>query len=347
MLVPTSSLQTIAYQLDSAAESFRKKKVLITGSSGFIGNWLSQGLSYLNEHLGLDMELIFLSRKIDSNFRENISKYKTRSITFIETDLTNDNFSQIQVLKNLDFVFHTATTLTNLEAQIRNSVAGFAILGTSKLINVIRASQEPPVFIHLSSGAVYGHHSSESGLISEDTKFDKNVDLSSYGYAKRQIEDLVISASKEGLIVGTNPRLFSFFGPSLPLDIHFAIGNFVGNAISGKNIQVTGSPNSSRSYLYVGDLVRKLLLLSIKPTAETIHIGSAKPINMLALASTVKEVVNDKIEVELTNLNTKANHYVPSVRKSNLYLEDYSEISLSEGLQIWKQWLLDENISGG
>ena len=342
MLVPTSDLHTITSQLANVSECFRNKKVLVTGSSGFIGNWLSHGLSHLSMSLGLQIELVFLSRKIDDDFKKSISRYGNKKNTFIEADLSSDNLFQFKALNNLDFVFHTATTLTNLEAQISTSVAGFAVSGTSNLIDVIKYSQKPPVFIHLSSGAVYGHHSSEPISISENTELKKTESLSSYGSTKREIEELVTAASKAGIVIGSNPRLFSFFGPFLPLDAHFAIGNFIGKAINGNDIQLTGNPNSSRSYLYAGDLVRKLILLSIRPTSRTIHIGSDNRISMLALASTVRGIINDEIEVKLTDLSVKANHYVPSVKRSNEYLEDYSEVSLIEGLIIWKQWLLEE-----
>jgi dTDP-glucose 4,6-dehydratase len=345
MLVPINDLETITHQLTDISGFFHRKRILITGSSGFIGSWLSQGLSHLSISLNLEIELIFLSRKIDDKFKQSIFQIGVKNCVFIETDLSNNNLYQFESLMNVDFVFHTATTVTNLNTQLSDSAIKNAISGTENLISVIRSSEKPPVFIHLSSGAVYGNHSGDPKSTPENTKLSKATTLNSYGSIKIAIEAVVNNASSSGIIIGTNPRLFSFFGPLLPTNTHFAIGNFVGDAIHGKNIELTGSPNSSRSYLYVGDLIRKLILLSIRPTTKIIHIGSKNRINMLDLALTVKSIVNNQVDVDVSNFRAEANHYVPAVEKSNSYLEDYSEISLAEGLLEWKEWLIAGKIN--
>jgi hypothetical protein len=63
---------------------------------------------------------------------------------------------------------------------------------------------------------------------------------------------------------------------------------------------------------------------------------------MAELATSVKKVINEKIDIKLLNADIPSNHYVPSVEKSNLYLDDYSEISIPEGLFEWKNWLLSK-----
>ena len=341
-LVPTRDLQDISNQLSGISESFRRKRILITGSSGFIGNWLSQSLSSFSAEFDLDLELIFVSRRIDDSFRNNIVRLGNKNNVFIESDLSSKNLSEFECFENLNLVFHAATTVTKLESKISDLDMKFATAGTSNLINLISASKAPPVLVHLSSGAVYGLHSSNPKLLSENSERGEVQNLSSYGQIKQQIEDLVNAASNSGLVMGSNPRLFSFFGPLLSLNTNFAIGNFVGNAINGRDIELTGNPNSSRSYLYIADLIRKLLLLSHKPTSDTIHLGSRNKINMAELATSVKKVINEKIDIKLLNADIPSNHYVPSVEKSNLYLDDYSEISIPEGLFEWKNWLLSK-----
>lgn len=91
---------------------------------------------------------------------------------------------------------------------------------------------------------------------------------------------MVLKAYCEGVVKGTNPRLFNFFGPGLPLKSHFAIGNFVHDALNENQIKVTGSLETMRSYLYISDLVIQLFALSTKPTLDVLHIGSKSSINL-------------------------------------------------------------------
>ena len=339
MLVPTSDLENVTSQLLERSGNLGGKRILITGSSGFIGSWLSHGLAHLSANLNLDLELIFLSRNINDEFRKSIFKIGNAKNEFIETDLSIDNLTEFNSLKNTDIVFHTATTVKKLETQFSEMEERRIVSATTNLIDAIKDSKKSPVFIHLSSGAVYGHHSNNPDLISENPQFSRDNRISSYGSIKIQIEELVNAASSAGIVIGSNPRLFSFFGPLLPLQAHFAIGNFVDKAIQGKDIELTGNPESSRSYLYATDLVRKLIILSNRPTLNTVHIGSKNRISISDLALTVKKNINNKVKVNSLNLHLEANHYVPSVEESNKYLNDSSEISLDEGLLTWKKWL--------
>ena len=79
-----------------------------------------------------------------------------------------------------------------------------------------------------------------------------------------KIEELILKANSAGIIKGSNPRLFTFYGQGLALNSHFAIGNFIYGALTKGFIEVNGSLETVRSYLYMTDLVVQLFSLLIK-----------------------------------------------------------------------------------
>jgi nucleoside-diphosphate-sugar epimerase len=202
---------------------------------------------------------------------------------------------------------------------------------TNKTIqNVSRHSV--PRFIHLSSGAVYGETARKKRLIGTLTPTESYENLDSYGRIKLKIEELVREATRKGQILGGNPRLFSFYGPGLSLDIQFAISSFVKSAESGMSIHITGNPATERAYMYPTDLISELLKCVDSPSIQTIHIGGSTILSMHELAEFVAKVWNVEIETPKEVLS-EPNFYSPEVSQVG------KSVEMSEGLTRWKNWL--------
>ena len=205
-------------------------------------------------------------------------------------------------------------------------------------MEIIKSTGSVPNFINLSSGAVYESPSNYYRFPEINSPLIDSVPLTLYGKLKLKMEQLVINADTEGVVIGSNPRLFTFFGHGLPLNSHFAIGNFVQSAAMANKIEVTGSIHTVRSYLYITDLVIQLLSLLTKPTLNTLHIGGAAPITIGELASKVSAHFNN-CPIVASSEEAQPNYYLPEVENTVEYLGVSEKISLDTGLKRWKESL--------
>ena len=149
---------------------------------------------------------------------------------------------------------------------------------------------------------------------------------------------MVVKGSKNGKLNGSNPRLFSFIGPHLPINYTFAIGEIVSKAIEKKKIIINGNLTSTRSYMYPTDMVTWILSILVKPTIETIHIGSEYAIQMKQLAETVNYIF-EGVGVDSIQSVESPNHYVPQTFQTRQKYNLNESVSLKQGLERWKSWL--------
>jgi len=195
----------------------------------------------------------------------------------------------------------------------------------------------------VSSGAVYGKQPPEMTHIPETyhgspDPMDPN---SAYGEGKRVGELLCAVARQEHGLEATIARCFAFVGPHLPLDAHFAIGNFIRDVMKGEPIRVkNGSPY--RSYLYAADLAAWLWTILFKGVAcHPYNVGSDQEIVIGDLAHTVATTLHGYVapfSTSAPSLNFSASRYAPSVRLSQSSLGLNVWIPLGEAIQrtfIW------------
>ena len=314
-------------------------KFLILGASGFIGSWITQTLLYANEKLNLNLKVTAVCRSKEKFF-SRVSFTEGLNLNLIKGDLNEIDIESLPIDKSFEYILHTATSTTANLGDSRESLLSSAI-GTRNIIEYLRGQEKISKFVHLSSGAVYGKlaqnklHVEESQIIGDS--------LDEYALCKLNIEKLIAEASDQGVIFGSNPRLFAFYGPHLPTDAHFAIGNFMHDAKYNKKIIVKGNPNTTRSYLYPTDLVSWILALWLNPPNYVTHIGSSKSITIRALANSVSKVYGG-VPIVFENPNQEESHYVP---KTEIIEKNYGvsqKVSLDEGLVRWKNWL-ENNLS--
>ncbi len=322
-----SDLSEISARAEACQESFKNSRVLILGVNGFIGSWLRSSLLHLNKEYGLNLAITGIVRKQKMKTEIKVDSY--HELTFHQWQALNEESRRVT------HVFHCATSAWRPEGAINldvNKVVDF----TESVIHEVSRYGLAPKFIHLSSGAVYGQSARKLGLVSVSTPEEDYLNLDSYGRVKIEIEDAVRAATRRGLILGSNPRLFSFFGPGLPLEAPYAITSFIYSAMKSEKIKINGNPYTERTYLYPTDLVIQLMRVAMSPTLDVIHIGGSEKHTMQSIAEQVTCFWRANIEV-LNEGDEEPNFYNPEV------LNSPDEVNLFDGLSRWHKWLSKVN----
>ena len=272
--------QDIAAQADVLAPAWAKlagARIFMTGGTGFIGRWMLEALL----RSGADIEATVLSRN-PRRFAE-ASPHLAGRINLVEGDVTGFEIRGA----GFTHVIHGATDASAaLTASDPHRMFATIVDGTRRILELARACPGAR-FLFMSSGAVYGTQPPDLTHVGEDWMGapDTRDPASAYGEGKRAAETLcAIYARQYGLDIVT-ARIFALLGPMLPLDIHFAAGNFIRDAIAGHPIRVASSGEAVRSYLYAADLGAWLwAMLAHAAPGAVYNCGSEQAISIAGLA---------------------------------------------------------------
>lgn len=249
---------------------------LVTGGTGFVGK------AAIRKLLELGFSLTALGRSPRPLWLD-------ASVRYVEHDI----LQPIEFRDDFEFVIHAATSASaTLNHESPLEMFNTCIEGMRNVISLCETMKSPPRVLFTSSGGVYGEM--PSSLISFEERcgvaapsFSVN---SSYAEGKRAAEFLLADASHRGVCEGVVARLFSFSGTQLPLDRHFALGNFVRDATALQQITIRGDGTAIRSYMDEQDLGDWLSVILTKgATGALYHVGSERAISIRDVAHLVAD----------------------------------------------------------
>ncbi len=297
------------------------KKLLITGGTGFVGKNLTDAVLKFNESSSAPIDLTILSRNPKSS-----KYYKSIGI---------DVSKPFNLKEPFDYVIHAATS-ASVENQSFLECLEVAINGLQNIFNAL-AGKKQVNFLLVSSGAVYGAVDSSIDLISETIIFNGPFydSQNPYGTAKRVSELYALSDLTPSNISVKIARGFAFSGKHLPIDQHFAIGNFIRDGLRNGPIKVKGSGAPLRSYMDAEDMVNWIFTILAKGKAQEIYnLGSDQKIYIKDLAFKVASMF-DKVDVVIERpdlIEDTRNQYVPSIKKAKEHLGLNITIGLEESI---------------
>jgi nucleoside-diphosphate-sugar epimerase len=335
-LPPVSSVD-LDHVLDHTRDlwdELRGERIFVTGGTGFFGCWLLESFIWAVEQLKLDTQAFVLTRTPEA-FRQKVPHLAGyRSITLVQGDVRTFDFPN----GTFSHVIHAATeSNAKLNAENPLLMLDTIIDGTRHTLD-FAVSHGTKKLLLTSSGAIYGKQPPEMTHIPEDYLGapDPMAPKSAYGQGKRLAEYLCAQYSNHFDFEAKIARCFAFVGPHLPLNIHFAIGNFIRDGLMGGPIVVKGDGTPYRSYLYAADLVIWLwtILLHGAP-CEPFNVGSEQSVSIGEAAQSVANTFtyNPIVEIkEIARPEKPIERYVPSTKKAREKLGLVPFLSFEEAL---------------
>jgi nucleoside-diphosphate-sugar epimerase len=282
--VDPKDLEFILSHLRGEFDQLRGERVLITGATGFFGKWLTQTLLKAQDEMQLGCKFAIVSRNKERALTDSPWLKGRADVEFIESDVRH--------LKPEHGVFQTIIHGAAAASRDLNENQPLVMFDTilEGTRNVLRLAEKSRRFMFISSGAVYGpqpagmEKATESYLGAPDPLDAR----SAYGEAKRAAEFICASEAKQKGFELKIARCYAFIGPYLPLDIHFAAGNFLRDVLKNEPMRIGGDGTPLRSYLYAADLMIWLFKILISgQSGRAYNVGSDAAVSIHELAATI------------------------------------------------------------
>ncbi len=347
MAAPLSmaDLDLVLAQTRELWEEMRGQRVFITGGTGFFGCWLVESFCHANRALGLGASATVLTRDPARFAAKAPHLAGDPAITLHAGDVRSFDFP----VGEFRFVIHAATEASEKQATEEPMEMLLTILAGTERTLQFAAQCDARKFLLTSSGAVYGRQPPELTHVPEsyDGAPDPLNPASVYAEGKRASELMCAVYQKAAEANGMEfeakiARCWAFCGPHLPLDAHFAIGNFIGDVLAGRPISIAGDGTPRRSYLYAAELAAWLWTVLFRaPALLPINVGSAHDVSILQLAECVAETLAPATDIRVARQAVPGAlpaRYVPSVERAEMLLGLRQTVGLEEAIRRTAAW---------
>jgi len=317
-------LDEIRSRLQPCWQAFSGASLLMTGCTGFFGPWLLEPLLAANDDLGLGLKAWVLTRDPDG-FRLRLPHLAGhRAVELLHGDVRTFEAPRV----SFTHLIHGAAGSNSLrDPQTPETMEETIVEGTRRVLSAAGVGKA----LFISSGAVYGPQPADLARIAEN---HPPLPLEpGYGAGKRKAERLCADAPFPVAIA----RCFAFLAPHLPLDAHYAAGQFLGAALAGLPIPILGDGRPVRSYLYGTDLAWWLYTILLKGRPDRAYnVGSEEPVSLRKLAEAVAHT--RPVTVALPPGSGPAPRYVPSTSRARTELGLAQTVGLPEAIDRTLAW---------
>ena len=267
-------------------------RVLITGGAGFVGSHLAEALLDRGDE-------VFALDNLSTGSIENITHLKSHPKFHYTIDSVTNEPVLAELIDRSDVVVHLAAAVgvkLIVEAPVHTIETN--VHGTEVVLK--HANKKKKLVLLASTSEVYGK--------SINVPFREDADLVlgpsdkhrwAYACSKLIDEFLALAYWKERKLPIIIVRLFNTVGPRQTGQYGMVIPNFVQQALAGRPITVFGDGTQSRSFTYVGDVVRAMVALIDEPRAvgQVFNIGNGREISIGDLAERIRALTGSRSEI--------------------------------------------------
>jgi dTDP-glucose 4,6-dehydratase len=295
---------------------------LVTGGAGFLG-------SHLCEYLLKQGHRVICVDNLETGSLKNIAHLRMPEFSFRQLDI----IEHYEVEEAVDFVYHMASPASPIDyARLPLHTLKVGAYGTHHSLGLAKAKRAR--FLLASTSEVYGdplvHPQPETYWGNVNPIGPRGV----YDEAKRYAEALTMAYMRQQGVDTCIARIFNSYGARMRPNDGRAIPTFLRQALADKPVTVFGDGSQTRSFCYVDDMIRGLVLLAESGVHEPVNLGNPDEMSLLDMASLVVELSESRSEIVFEALpidDPKVRQ--PDIARARDVLGWEPEIDIREGLR--------------
>jgi UDP-glucuronate 4-epimerase len=313
------------------------KKIIITGSSGFIGSNLVEYLfknPAIESTLTTEFEVIGIDRL---PFPRKIEVRKDQNFKTYVQDI-NDPLPDIT---NVYAVIHLAG-----RAGVRKSHEEFEeyvkdnIIGTKHILDKCASNWKPKIFLYSSSSSIYGDSPTK---VKESTP---SHPTSPYALTKIACEKLIEMYKNNSTLKDTSCSILRFYTVYGPYQREgLAIRNFIMKMLKDEPITVYGDGTQSRDFLFIDDLneaIRKILIHSF-PIDGIFNLSSGNPKTINEIIHWISLYMNKPVTIKYEQMNIFDVKHTSADINAFCHLTGWTpKVDIKEGIKMEIEWAKKE-----
>jgi dTDP-glucose 4,6-dehydratase len=295
---------------------------VVTGGAGFLG-------SHLCDYLLTQGNRVICVDNLETSTLENLEHIRDDGFSFVYHDV----IEHIELDEPVDFVYHLAALASPID-YLRQPLHSLKVgsYGTHNALGL--AKWKRARFLLASTSEVYGdpqvHPQPEVYWGNVNPVGPRGV----YDEAKRYAEAMTMAYHGQQGVDSCIARIFNVFGPKMRSHDGRAIPTFMRQALDGEPLTVFGDGSQTRSFCYVDDMIRGLVLLAESGEHLPVNLGNPGEFTILELAETVLRVTGSRSEIVFEALPIDDPQIrQPDISRASELLGWSPEIELEEGLR--------------
>src|SRR4051794_1415561 len=295
---------------------------VVTGGAGFLG-------SHLCDYLLERGQRVICVDNLETGSLENIEHIGDEAFQFLSADVAEG----IWIDEPVDYVYHLASPASPIDyLRLPLQTLKVGSMGTHNALGLAKAKRAR--FLLSSTSEVYGdpqvHPQPETYWGHVNPIGPRGV----YDEAKRYAEALTMAYHRQQGVDTAIVRIFNTYGPRMRPHDGRAIPTFIRQALEEKPITVFGGGSQTRSFCFVDDLVRGLILLAESGEHFPVNIGNPAEMTLLQLAEAVVRATGSSSPIVFEALPVDDPQVrQPDITRAQQILGWAPQIELDEGLR--------------
>lgn len=302
-------------------------RVIVTGGAGFLG-------SHLCDRLIEEGHEVLCIDDFSTGSRENVAHLLDHPrFTLFEHDVTEPYFAPADRIYNLACpaspIHYQVDPIKTVVTNVQGAIHGLRL-----------AERTGARFLQASTSEVYGDPDVHPQVESYHGNVNPIGPRACYDEGKRCAETLCFDFHRQAQVDIRVARIFNTYGPRMAIDDGRVVSNFIVQALRGEPLTIYGEGQQTRSFCYVDDLVRGLMLLMEHPTEiGPVNLGNPDEFTIRELAEQVIALTGAKSQLVHRPLPADdPRQRKPDITRARQTLGFQPRVPLAQGLQQTVPW---------